>query len=315
MKTNTSKRIKGWRIIIITLLSFILASFAMTKLIYDACFQRYDVVNEEIPEEFQPLLEERQNISLQSGKNKIQGYLYSEADSDALVVIAPGYCASADSYLGLVQDFVDYGWDVFIFDSTGSCTSEGKTSVGFSQELLDLDVALTYIEANYEYEDLLLFGHSRGGYSVCGMLGSDHDITAVVSVGGVNSAMEAVIQPATNYVGVLAYGNYPFLWLYQVLLFDMETVNIRADRQISNSEVPTLIIQGSNDIIVPMDKSSIYSYREQIESEHVEFILNEVPGQDGHRDILFDSDGTANNELMENINRFYMESMEDQGRN
>ncbi len=318
MISNKNNKRKVWKIIIITLLSIIIVFFAMTKIIYDACFLRYDAEAVMVPEELSDMVAHRQGVTFLSGENELQGYLYSGnkqqlsegqagdlQKSSGLVVMAPGYHASADNYLWQIQSFLEYGWDVFIFDTTGSCESEGKSSVGFSQELWDLDAALDYVEANYEYDYLFLFGHSRGGYAVCGILGFEHDITAAVSVSGINSAMEGIMEPAVRYAGPVAYSNYPLLWLYQVSLFDEETVEVQADEEISNSRIPTLIVQGNADDIVPMEESSIYSHRDEITSEYVEYYVCDIPGQNGHRSLMFDEDGTANDTLMQEINEFY----------
>lgn len=330
-------RWKRWGIVITILLLFIIGSFAMTKIIYDGIFKRYDV-EAEVPDALRSLIELRESVTFYSGDYELQGYLYSaavipnnERDDGAisktdgtkyddvnypvisgtpLVVIVPGFHAESDNYLWQVQSLLDYGYDVFIFDATGSGESGGNSYIGFSQELFDLDAALSYIEATYNYKNVFLLGHSRGGYAACGMLDTEHEITAVVSVSGINSAMEAVIGSAENYVGPLAYGNYPLLWLYQVSLFDEDTVSLQADDCISNSEVPTLVVQGNEDDTAPMDAGSIYSHKDEITSDHVEYYVCDVPGQNGHTDLLFDPDGTANDVLMETIDTFFNDQMQ-----
>ncbi|MBQ8983602.1 MAG: alpha/beta fold hydrolase [Lachnospiraceae bacterium] len=308
----------------------------MTKIIYDGIFKRYDVETE-VPDALRQLVDLRESVTFYSGDNELKGYLYSAAvipnnkqdkgtisitdgsnddlsypmiSGTPLVVIVPGFHAESDDYLWQVQSLLDYEYDVFIFDATGSGESGGKSYIGFSQELFDLDAALSYIEATYNYENIFLLGHSRGGYAACGMLDSEHEITAVVSVSGINSAMEAVIGSAENYVGPLAYGNYPLLWLYQVSLFDEDTVSLQADDCISNSEVPTLVVQGNEDDTAPMDAGSIYSHKDEITSDHVEYYVCDVPGQNGHTDLLFDSDGTANDVLMETIDTFFNDQLQ-----
>ena len=298
----------NWKVIIIILLLIIISLFATTKIIYDACFKRYDTEEIEIPAELYDMISKRQDVIFFSGGNQLQGYLYSgsaPSEETGLVVIAPGYHASADNYLWQIQSLTAYGWDVFIFDTTGSCESEGASSVGFSQELYDLDAALDYIEANYEYDNTFLFGHSRGGYSACGMLDSEHDVTAVVSVSGLNSAMEAVMEPAVKNMGKAAYGNYPMLWFYNVLLFDVKTVQMRASEEIAESQIPTVIVQGTEDDVALMDQYSIYAHKDEMNSGNVEYYICDIPGQNGHTDLMFDSDGSANDDLMEYLNEFF----------
>ncbi|MBQ9106805.1 MAG: alpha/beta fold hydrolase [Clostridia bacterium] len=293
--------------IIIFVLLFTLSSAVFTKIIYDATFTRYDpeeTVDADNPE---LIVSSRELLSFESGENTLQGYYYPSEENEAVVVLAPGYRAGADDYLWQIKSLVESGFGVFAFDSTGSCKSEGDSSVGFPQELLDLRAALDFVELNkrFGYSELLLFGHSRGGYAVCCALLYEYDISAVVSVSGVNSAMEGVIEPATKYVGSIAYGNYLFLWLYQASIFGADTVNSNAADAINQSEVPVLLVHGSNDDQVSIDGGAVVSHLDEIERDGVDYIVCDDPGKDGHTDLLFDEDGRANEDLMQEIKEFY----------
>lgn len=301
-------------IIITALIVFSVVSLAVTKLVYDGIFARFDCeisVPPEIPAE---MVADRETKEYYSGENKLSGYLYRGSKApqgSALIVIAPGFNACADSYLWQIKSLLDYGWSVFAFNTTGCCSSEGDSSVGFPQELCDTEATLKYIENNgrFGYNDIVLLGHSRGGYAVCCALSLGFDISAVVSISGINSAMEGVIGSAAEYVGPLAYGNYGFLWAYQAMLFGAETLNLSAGEEISKSDVPVLIVHGAEDEKVPLDRYSIISHRDEITSENVEYIIRSAPDSDGHTDLLFDEDGTANDELMAEINEFLVKSV------
>ncbi len=311
-KKSFTKRIL---IIIITaLIMFSAVSMVATIIIYDSIFTRYDADVTPIPEELMQMVDNRQKKEYLSGENKLSGYLYkSETDNgrDTLIIIAPGFRASIDNYLWQISSLLDYGWSVFAFDTTGSCKSEGESAIGFAQELCDMEATLEFVEKNgrFGYNNVVLLGHSRGGYAACCALSLSFDVSAVVSLSGINSAMEGVIGSATEYVGPLAYGNYGFLWLYQAMLFGTETLNLSADEEISQSEVPVLIVHGAKDTQVPADKFSIYSHKDEIESDAVEYIICEKENQDGHLNLLFDADGTANDELMYKINDFLVRSI------
>ncbi len=306
---------KVLRAIIVSILVFAIFSFCLTKVIYDATFPRYNGEPLVTSDELQNIIENRQAVSFESGKNVLKGYYYAASEASALVVIAPGYGADDDQYLWQVNSFLDCGWSVFSFDSTGHCDSEGDSAIGFSQELLDLEAALDFIEGQQRFgcEALLLFGHSRGGYAVCGVLDRHENITAVVSVSGINSAMEAIMEPAARRIGFIAYGNYPLLWLYQSMLFGADVVNIQVAETINATDVPVLLVHGTQDASVPIDRSSIMAHRDQISSNKVEYYLCDQPGQAGHTDLLYDADGTANDVLMEKINDFYKRSIKTRG--
>ncbi|MEE1075300.1 MAG: alpha/beta fold hydrolase [Acutalibacteraceae bacterium] len=300
-------------IIIAVLIFFSAISMVATKIVYDNIFERYDT-KIEIPATLSDIVNGREKKEYYSGQNMLTGYLY-RADinnsQNGLIIIAPGFHAGTDNYLWQIKSLLDYGWSVFVFDTTGSCESEGESSVGFAQILPDMEATIKYVEKNnrFGYNDIVLLGHSRGGYAACCALEYDYDIAAVISVSGINSAMEGVIGSAVDYVGPLAYGNYGFLWMYQAMLFGSKTLNTNADEAISNSDVPVLIIHGENDTEVPLDEFSIISHSDEITSKKVEYLICSEPYQNGHTDLLFNKDGTANDKLMAEINDFLIKNI------
>jgi len=291
---NRKKRIL-W-IIIIVLLVNLIGMCVATVLIYDATFPRYDV--DDLP--YQTADRE---VTFLSGDNRLWGGLY-EGERDALIVLAPGYRAFEGDYLHLIYELQQRGWAVFFFEPTGCCRSEGDSSVGFAQETLDLHAALDFVESEgrFGYEKLMLLGHSRGGNAVCGAL--QRDITAAVTVNALGSDMEAIVSPVENVVGPLAYGNYPIMWLYQKVLFGKYGCMKTADC-IEKSDIPVLVVQGSADTTATPTDTALYADKEDISSPRVEYYLCDKEGQNGHTDLLFDPDQTANNALVDKIHGFF----------
>ena len=307
VKKSNLKRI--WIIIITGILIFCAISMATTKIIYDRVFARYDAPAQ-VPEQLSGLLQQRQTCQFPSGENLLTGYYYSAEEPEkahGLVVLVPGFCAGGDDYLWLISELRDYGWSIFTFDGTGSLQSQGNSQVGFSQVIPDLDAALNYVEKNqrFGYNDLVLIGHSRGGYAACCALEQREDVAAVVSISGVNSPMEAVMQMSAKAVGPISYGNYGFLWLYQAMLFGADTLNMQAWEAISQGSAPVLVVHGTRDDSIPVDTGSITAYEEKIGSSKVEYLLCDA----GHTDLLFDDDGTANDGLVDHIHQFLLHSI------
>ncbi len=314
MKSHFTSKKKGLIIIIAAVVGWLIVSMLATKWIYDDIFSRVEVDTATPPTVLSAMVENRETHHYPSDKHHLTGYLYrcpNNTNQNALVVLAPGYGAVADSYWWQIHSFLEYGWSVFAFDMTGCGASGGKSTVGFSQVLLDMNTTIDYVNTNarFGYDEVVLFGHSCGGYAACCALASQSDIAAVVTVSGVNSAMEGVLSAATRYVGPLAYGNYGPLWLYQATLFGAETVNLSADKILSNSDIPVLVIHGEEDIQVPVSRYSIYSHKDNIVSDKVQYCVRSAPDQSGHSDLLFDADGTANREVMETIHTFLRENI------
>lgn len=306
-----NKRKKVLIAIIIAVLLLGLFSFAVTGAVYDRVFARYDCPAT-VHTDAAACLPAREEHRYPSGDNTLAGALFDagEGRRDTLVLFVPGHNACVDSYAHQIAELTACGWSVFGFDPTGCCRSGGDSAVGFPQAVDDLDATLDYLESRelFGYRRVALVGHSRGGYAACCMLATDHKVSAVVSVSGVNSAMEGVIGGAHRYVGDLAYGNYGMLWLYQVMLFGRETVNLRADRLLATTATPTLLIHGEGDEQVPLDRYSILSHRDEITSERVEYYLRRAPANAGHTDLLFAADGTADDDVIRKIDEFLLEN-------
>ena len=296
-------------IIITVLLAFCAVSMAATKMIYDRIFARYDTPAN-IPKALCQMVKDRQVCQFPSDGQVLAGYYYRAKEpskAPGLIVFVPGFHAGGDDYLWQISQLLDYGWGVFTFDNTGTLQSAGDSQVGFSQSVPDLQAALKYVENHqrFGYNKLVLIGHSRGAYAACCALENTQDVAAVVSVSGVNSAMEAVMQMSTNAIGPVSYGNYGFLWLYQAMLFGADSLDMQASEVISKSTVPVLVVHGIRDADFPPDAGSIISHKEEIQSSQVEYLLYDA----GHTDIMYDADGTANDGLMEQIHQFLMRSI------
>lgn len=306
VKNRNWKRIL--RIIITVIFVFCVVSLAATKIIYDSVFVRYDTPAQ-VPSSLSEMVQARQECRFTSGENRLTGYYYGAVDPEnahGLVVFAPGFHAGGDDYLWQIRALLDYGWGVFTFDNTGTLRSEGQNQIGFPQSVRDLDAALKYVENNgrFGYNELVLIGHSRGAYAACCVLAQNEDIAAVVSISGVNSAMEAIMQLSTQYAGPISYGNYGFLWLYQSLLFGSETLELQAADVIKQQDVPVLVVHGTLDTQIPADSCAIIAYRERFSASQTEFLFCDG----GHTDLLYDPDGTANDALMAQIHDFLLRS-------
>ncbi|MDW7656204.1 MAG: alpha/beta fold hydrolase [Bacillota bacterium] len=283
------------KIVVLSIVGFILLfsiiSMVIVMFIYNGQFPRYDrhdmTVTAGLRYEDLEAQYQRSLVSFESGNNRLQGYVYGLNQEQGLVVVAHGIGGGADSYLPQIAYFVDQGWRVFAYDATGSFDSEGKTTKGFPQALLDLDAALTYINTQEVFADLpiLLFGHSWGGYAVANLLHYDYEIAGVATVSGANSPMEIIIEQGRSMMGGFIYIQYPYLWLYQRILF-RETASLNAVDAINGSDVPVLIVHGTEDDFVAYEGSSIISKIDAITNPDVRTISLSEPGRNGHNNLF-----------------------------
>ncbi len=270
---------------------YILVSSVLTKIIYDQSFPRYqrhdDSINASVRyrdvEEDHP----RTLVNFESNGNQLQGYLYPNEEAIGLVVIAHGIGGGADSYMVYTTWFLEQGWAVFNYDATGSFDSEGDTTKGFPQSLIDLENALTYVDGNdtINHLDIVLFGHSWGGYAVVNALHLRDDIKAVVSVAAPSNANDMIVEQASNMMGVFAATQRPFLSAYQSLLFG-NYARYDAVDAMNNSAAHVMIIHGVNDTVVRYDGSAMIARRANITNPNVTYVTMEQPGKDGHNNLF-----------------------------
>ena len=240
-------------------------------------------------------------VNFPSGDNQLTGYIYGENSDKGIVVVAHGIGGGADSYFAQVKHFIDNGYCVFAYDCTGSHMSEGKTTNGFPQAVLDLNAALNWLNTQDNLsKPVLLFGHSWGGYAVASILNYDHEIAAVVSISGVNSAFEIVNDQAIDMMGVFGYTQIPTLNLVQYLKFG-RAAGYTAVEGINSTTIPILIIHGKEDTVVPYNGCSIIAHKAEIKNPNVSYIT--TTSTQGKHNSLFWSEESL--EYQNNVNNEY----------
>ena len=223
----------------------------------------------------------REEVHFYSRKNQLQGFIYGGLNDKGLVVISQGLGATADCYLPMVMYFVDNGWRVLAYNNTGVGGSEGKNVRGLTQSVIDLDAALQYIEGSNALKDLpvMLVGHSWGGYAVCAVLNYEHRVNAVVSFAGFNNGNDTFKEHGLSSAGGFFYFLYPHLWTIQKLRFG-NALKLTAVDGINKSAIPVMIVQSSNDEVIPAETTSIYAHREKITNPYLEIILYDAAGHE-----------------------------------
>ena len=286
-----------------------IVSMVIVAVVYGGQFPRYDRpdMSVSVGLRYEDLEEDypRELLSFMSGDNLLQGYVYGVGQDRGLVVLAHGIGGGADSYLSQISYFVDQGWCVFAYDASGSFDSEGKSTKGFPQGLLDLRAALDFIGGEESLSSLpvLLFGHSWGGYAVANVLHFGYDVVGVVSVSGADSSLEMITEQGRRMMGGFIDFQVPFLGFYEWLLFG-NVASLKGSEAIFGSDVPVLVIHGRDDEFVSYDGVSIFSKVEGSSEGNVRSLLLSEPGRSGHSD-LFDS--LSSLEYINEINVVYGE--------
>lgn len=286
---------------------FCVVSFIVSKLTYDKQFPAHPTpdwnIYAGINYEMTDSEYDRERVEFISQENKLSGYIFGQENDKGLVVISHGLGGGAENYLAQAIYFVENGYKVFSYDCTGSYESEGESTIGFPQAVIDLNNALEYIKTNNDLNklDLYLIGHSWGGYAALNVLNyGTHDIKGVVSVSGVNSAIDFINGQASDMMGLFGKTQYPFLTLYQKTKFG-DIASFTAVDALNKSNIPALIIHGEDDTVV-REEFSVISKKDKVKNPNVRYIIKEEAGSGGHNQIFKSMDSLN---YIEKINKEY----------
>ncbi|MBE5804359.1 MAG: alpha/beta hydrolase [Clostridiales bacterium] len=248
----------------------------------------------------------RREVPFYSGDTRLAGYYYPAANAKGLVVFAHGFHAGADDYLPAFEFLVRNQYAVFAFDMKGTYDSEGDSTVGLPEALVDLDAALNFVKSQAEFRKypLFLLGHSCGGYAVTAVLNLHKDILACAAIAPMNQAANMIIEKGELYTSMLPTDiltDLPaaFLIPYQKHLFG-EYADLTAVRGINSTETAVLIAHGDRDMVVDFNTPlSVIGRSKQIRSENVYYYVGSDE-QSGHDSVWHSTDAVQYQKWVKN---------------
>lgn len=299
---------KGKRAIIIILcvllglvLLFSVTSVIVCGIIYSGQFGRSDTPDWSTKygvnfEKMEALGYVAEKVSVPSGKLHLTGYLYG-AELDApkgLVVFCHGLGGGTELYVAEICGLVDRGWQVLGVDFRGSFSSEGEDVHGLPQSVYDLNNILTWVEGQTRFDgmDVVLFGHSWGGYAVTSMLNyGKHDVKAVVAASAIYDAYGFIGRQTIGMLGGFGYVEYPFGCIYQWLLYG-RAAGFNGVDGINKANIPVMIVQGTHDSTINGADALTY-YKDKITNPNVIWVEPDGAGRGTHNYILRSEDAYA----------------------
>ncbi len=241
-------------------------------------------------------------VTFRSGRNRLAGYLWNEAGTRGLIVFAHGMGTGIEYYLPEIHHFAAQGYKVFAFEYSGYPGSSGHF-YGFPQAVIDLKNALNFIDDGPL--PVILAGHSMGAYAVCAVRQcADKQVDGIVAYAPFFSSDEAVIAEATGKnqkCGRLLCG---LILPIQRLLFG-RNCNPTAVAGLFRANVPTLILQGSEDVEVIPDGCALYAHRDELADAPVTFRLIDEEESNGHMTIVRKNGSqTVNEDTIRQVDEF-----------
>ena len=195
---------------------------------------------------------ERTPVSFKSNEGQLlAGYVYTHRMDETprgVIIVSSGIETGHNAYLPEINYMIENGFTVFAYDGTGNDESEGKSTGGYLQAVVDLDYAIHLIKDDEQFEGLpiMLYGHGSGGYAVVSVLNNHRDITAVVERSGFSTSIDEL----TNRVGILK----PYFKMYEYLKYgkyaEADNLNVLME---TNSYV--LLLHSEDDPVIQYGQS------------------------------------------------------------
>lgn len=267
------------------------AIFGATSL-YNSIFSRYERPNydEKVGIYNYALVQRnlpREEISFYSDNVRLQAYYYKVQNPKGLVIISHGLHAGGDDYLPIVIFFHQNNYNVFSYDYKGTYNSEGKSTVGMSESLVDLDYAIRFIKTDSRFSGLKIFlvGHSWGAFASAAVLSLQKGISGAACIAGFNNGYTLIREKGFQYGGELASEGLPrmFLDTYQKYLFK-DYAKYDAVSGINSSQIPVFIAHGENDKVIDFQLQSIIRHANEFRNPKVQYYIGKGL-QSGHDSI------------------------------
>lgn len=185
--------------------------------------------------------------------HKLKGYFYyyKVVKFNSLVIFDHGMGGGHRSYMKEIEMLARKGYLVLAYDHSGCMESEGESTFGFPQSLMDLDDCIKSIKAHPKYEsyDISVIGHSWGAYS-CLNIPSFHEVKHIIAMAGFISVKQVISQ---FFAGPLVFFRKR---IYQEAVAESkEYALVNAVDSLKKTKASVLVIHSKDDKTVKYNKT------------------------------------------------------------
>ncbi|WP_026210080.1 alpha/beta hydrolase [Flexithrix dorotheae] len=193
-----------------------------------------------------------EELHLESNEGAVINVLHAKTNQPKGVILYfHGNAGSLERWGELIEDFLPFGYDVFMPDYR----TYGKSTGKLTEENLHLDAKMCYEYLSQKYDNIIIYGRSLGSGLAC-KLASE-----------VKSKLVVLETPYYNIHDVAQYYT-PFLPSKLLLKF-----RFRNDIYLEKISVPVYIFHGTSDKIIPYTSAVKLSHKLR---ENGEFVT--IPG-------------------------------------
>lgn len=218
-----------------------------------------------------------EQVTIESDGLNLSGMVYKPAESNGnAIVLCHGYGKVKDDYAydNLADKLQSEGYLVLSYDMRAHGDTGGN--LNFDDLVKDVYAATDFLESNYKFEKLGLFGHSLGAYSAAQAASKDDSrYDALVTLGAPTSVRETLkefygpffpFQDLNAKVGSKVL-NFPFSFgnmhvdnLGETIRYLYDENQTKLTDVVDNLETTTYVVmQGDKDLIVkPRNAKDIY---------------------------------------------------------
>lgn len=175
-------------------------------------------------------------------------YYYDNPKADKLVVFDHGMGVGHRPYMREIETICKAGYLVYSYDHEGTANSEGKNIRGLTGSLRDLNMALNAIKETeyYEGREVIVIGHSWGGFSTKNIAAFHPDVKKVIPISGLSSLECAMSHIVPDF---MKSARRAIIAFEEAMNPGYSTISARDS--IRNSGVKALICHSSDDLMVP----------------------------------------------------------------
>lgn len=239
-----------------------------------------------------------QELTLGEGNNPLRGWLFNQASTKGLIIIAHEIGCTVDWYVPEITRFINDGYKVFALEYSGYRNGQGKFK-GITQAALELKQALELMD---EKLPITLFGHGMGAYASCILPTiTETKIDRIIACAPFYSVEDHLNDFSKSFSKKWLF--VKAIYAYQKIIFGKKAKLTAADG-LNAKPIKTLVLQGKNDEELSAN-SSLLTKTDFITNPNVTFKLIDDEGSNGHFTILRkDFSRDINPVLFDYINEF-----------
>ena len=190
-----------------------------------------------------------------------QDYMAEEVPSNKTVVVSHNYGSNREmieiSAIYLIRYMVHSGYNVVMFDYSGSGNSEGKNYTFGQEESKELSIVVDYVKATYEQEHIAVLGWGFGAAAAIAA-GSENDNISCIIADGSYLNLREYLEKDLSVWSYLPDGLFTPLTLKFMEKISGCDFEISPYESVKKAEGKSfLFIHGIDDYIFPYENSNI----------------------------------------------------------